>query len=240
MNPSLYGRLRGCFRAVVPLGARRMIWSRLPFAPLVEGLKRRLARNAAHDEVYDAEYFAHLHATTERSAGILASSLVESFRPRRVIDVGCGSGALLAALRDRGVEVLGYDLAAASLAACRARGLDARAVDLASTHSLGERADVVVSTEVAEHLSEASAESFVSLLTATAGVIVFTAATPGQGGTDHLNEQPNEYWIALFRRHGFEYQERLTQQWRREWAEGDAASWYHRNLMVFRRPEVLP
>jgi glycosyltransferase involved in cell wall biosynthesis len=235
-HASLYGRLRKWFRLAVPPALRRWIWANPPVAGAVGRLKERLARGASHDEVYDADYFAQLNAVMEQSAGVVAETVFSAFRPRRVIDVGCGSGAVLAALRDRGVAVLGYDLAEASLAACRARGLDARRADFASARSLGEEADVVISTEVAEHLPPTAAESFVELLSRAGGVIVFTAAPPGQGGTDHRNEQPNEYWVEKFQARGFEYQAAVTRQWRQQWADAGVVSWYHQNLMIFRRP----
>ena len=54
---------------------------------------------------------------------------------RRVLDVGCGSGPLTAALRDRGAVVSGFDVSAAMVALARARlGADA---DLA-VHDLAD------------------------------------------------------------------------------------------------------
>ena len=44
------------------------------------------------------------------------------------------------------------------------------------------RADVAVSTEVAEHLPESAADRFVELLTALAPVAVVTAALPDRAG----------------------------------------------------------
>ena len=42
----------------------------------------------------------------------------------RVLDVGCGDGALMAALRDRsGVDARGLELDAGNVAECVARGL---------------------------------------------------------------------------------------------------------------------
>jgi len=33
---------------------------------------------------------------------------------------------------------------------------------------------------------------------------VFAAAVPGQGGENHINEQPYEYWRDLFKKYGYE------------------------------------
>jgi hypothetical protein len=50
-------------------------------------------------------------------------------------------------------------------------------------------ADLVLSIEVAEHLPGAWADRYVNFLYEIAKrAIVITAAIPGQGGTDHVNE----------------------------------------------------
>ena len=90
--------------------------------------------------------------------------------------------------------------------------------------------------EVAEHLPAMVADRYVDLLTHLSQVIVFTAAPPGQGGDDHVNEQPPSYWISKFQQRGFGYAEELSRRWRESWeAVGDVEGLYHRNLMIFRQ-----
>jgi hypothetical protein len=120
---------------------------------------------------------------------------------------------------------------------CRSRGLDVRKFDLESedpTAQLGAF-DVAISMEVAEHLPSTCANVFVRLLTSLAPVVVFTAAPPGQGGVDHVNEQPPEYWIQLFELHGFQLNRDLSDRWRKRWEANRVVSFYHKNLMIFRR-----
>jgi hypothetical protein len=97
--------------------------------------------------------------------------------------------------------------------------------------------DVVISVEVAEHLPEASADRYVDFLcAASARWVILTAATPGQGGIDHVNEQPNEYWIAKLAARGFIHTRDLSQRWRAEWKAQSICTWYYNNVMVFERP----
>jgi hypothetical protein len=70
--------------------------------------------------------------------------------------------------------------------------------------SLG-RYDLACSLEVAEHLPEQTALSFVKKIADTADIILFGAAIPGQGGVNHVNEQYHSYWIKLFLDQGFEF-----------------------------------
>jgi hypothetical protein len=65
---------------------------------------------------------------------------------------------------------------------------------------------------------------------------VFTAAHPGQGGTDHVNEQPATYWIAKFAKRGFSSDLDLADRWRKDWeASGQVPEFYSQNLMIFRK-----
>lgn len=80
---------------------------------------------------------------------------------------------------------------------------DVKIMDITQLHNLG-RFDLVISSEVAEHLPEEKAQIFITNLTNHASsIIYFTAAEPGQGGVDHINEQPHEYWIEKFNLNGF-------------------------------------
>ena len=78
---------------------------------------------------------------------------------------------------------------------------------------------MVISLEVAEHIPEKFADHFVrTLITMAKKAVVITAAPPGQGGTDHVNEQPYEYWIDRFNLAGASYSRELTEAFRNEWA----------------------
>ena len=68
----------------------------------------------------------------------------------------------------------------------------------------GERYDLVMTLEVAEHLSPSRADSFVEDLVNISDVVLFSAALEGQGGTHHVNEQYMPYWIEKFAKHGYE------------------------------------
>jgi Predicted methyltransferase (contains TPR repeat) len=65
-------------------------------------------------------------------------------------DLGCGDGALLAAIRDLPLRTWGYDAGRANVAQAQAAGLDVRLADFLSAPV--EFGDLIVMSEVLEHL----------------------------------------------------------------------------------------
>ena len=215
-------------RKTLPLSLRKSHW--------IAKFKQRVYW---HNLMYDSEYYAcAVDDPAIRSIGSISESIMTGFAPNSVIDVGCGTGALLKALHDRGCEVLGLEYSDAALRLCRDQHLPVLKFNLERDHFTDRRSfDVAISMEVAEHLPARTADRYVKLLSSLSSLVVFTAAPPGQGGragTDHINEQPPLYWITKFSQHGFQHDEALSRNWREQWkAKGDVALCYYQNLMIF-------
>jgi SAM-dependent methyltransferase len=224
-------------RKTLPLSIRRSSW-------IVE-LKRRLYW---YNLIYDADYCdCNVRDPAIHSVGTICESIYNEFKPRSVIDVGCGTGALLDALRKRGCDVLGLEYSEAALHLCRAQHLPVLKFNLERDTFTDKRVfDVAISMEVAEHLPAIQrlpqiADRYVNFLTRLSPVIVFTAAPPAQGGrvgTDHVNEHPPSYWITKFHQRGFKHDEALSRSWSEKWkVAGDVALCYYQNLMIFRQTQ---
>lgn len=138
----------------------------------------------------------------------LGQTLADMLQPESVIDVGCGPGIYLVPFKPA-ARVLGVDGAPEAGKALEPGEFvtaDFRQDWFPSDPAGGPAVfDLALCIEVAEHLPPDRAFYLTSLLCQTATkAIFFSAAQPGQGGTLHLNEQPREWWLEKFRRHGFD------------------------------------
>lgn len=236
-----YRTVRTMYHTLLPESLRDRLydWSPTP----IKSVKRRVVaafeKDADHDDIYDDAYYGKfVEPTMQISAAAMSNSIVDVLSPRRVIDVGCGTGVLLGEIRRLGVDVFGLELADAAIARCLKRGLHVRKFDIERDPLPDLHADVVVSTEVAEHLPAACSDRFVEMLTSMGDTVVLTAATPGLGGTDHVNEQPNEYWIEKFVFRGKQFDKDLSMRWRSQWRHIGVANCFYYSVMVFRRGSV--
>jgi SAM-dependent methyltransferase len=202
---------------------------------IIRAVVRATVKNATHQEIYDKRYNDFLDAAARDSAPVMAATIVHMVKPSSVIDVGCGAGTLLAQLKQHGLEVRGLEYSDAGIARCREKGVSVEKFDLESEEPIHGISDLTVSFEVAEHLPESLAENYIRVITQFSPVVIMSAATVGQGGLDHVNEQPHEYWINKMQQRGFEYDRRSSHQAREEWAESGVAYWYANNTMIFRR-----
>ena len=147
---------------------------------------------------YTAKFYRELESTRQSAAEIVPI-IIELLKPSSIVDIGCGSGHWLAAAAELGVtDFLGVD---GDWVNESQLGIPAKkfiAHDLSTPLNLDRRFDLALSLEVAEHLSEAAAGTFVQNLCSAADTVVFSAAIPGQGGRHHINEQWPAYWADLF------------------------------------------
>lgn len=241
---SIYSSLRGGYHSLIPQKLRHALYehSPRPIARIRKRLVLALEERAPHDDVYDRDYYEKIvEPTMALSAQAMAQSIARDLAPAAVVDLGCGAGNLLEALRSAGVSGRGLEYASAAIEASRARGIVVDRFDIEHDPVPPLKADVVISTEVAEHLPEGCADRFVDALVAMAGrAIVLTAAVPGLGGTDHVNEQLNSYWIDKLRSRGAQLDEALTDRWRSEWTNAGVAHCFASAVMVFRVSPSAP
>lgn len=197
---------------------------------------------------YKDEFFRDRHARTAYAAetvlGILQPALPAL---QSAVDIGCGVGTWLSVLQRQGVrEVRGVDGHWVDVANLVIPAESFSHHDLQADLDLGRRYDLAISLEVAEHLPPARAPGFVAWLTGLSDVVLFSAATPRQGGRNHFNEQWQDYWAALFANRDYVPLDFIRT---RIWNDRKIATWYRQNLLVYvrrsrvadlRLPDTLP
>lgn len=182
---------------------------------------------------YTPKWFSGQVTTSATSAELVVPRIISLLHPRSVVDVGCGLGAWLAAFIKAGVsDIQGVDGDYVDRSMLAIPPEKFRAHDLTTPLRLDRTFDLAVSLEVAEHLPESAAETFVDSLTRLApeGAIVFSAAVPGQGGNHHVNERWPSWWAAKFAARGFMPADALRPS---VWAEHSVEWWYRQNTILY-------
>lgn len=142
---------------------------------------------------YDEAFYIEEGRVARESAGPVADWYMTTYpTTRTVIDVGCGTGEWAYAFHQRGCWVMGVDYYSPP----ELHVVGVLPVDLIFGYPC-RGYDLAICLEVAEHLHESSADRLVFGLT-EANQVLFSAATPGQPGVDHVNCKPHEYWHDLF------------------------------------------
>lgn len=158
-------------------------------------------------------------------------------RPDAVLDFGCGDGAWLKAFHDMGSKVVCgvelYDIANQFVPDCAQLFVH----DLRKPLDLNKKAELLICLEVAEHLNKLDADTLCqNVVRHMSGDLLFSAAGPGQTGTEHINLQPPEYWVGRFERIGkikFSAYKTGVARVAFENIVGDSYDFLPRNVMVF-------
>lgn len=183
-------------------------------------------------EPYQAYFYANRYQQTVQAAGRILDLVLPRLPPvRSALDVGCGVGAWLSVLQERGVaDVLGVDGAWVDEKLLKIPVEKFRRADLSRPLNLERRFDLAICLEVAEHLPPERADGFVAELAGAADFVLFSAAIPFQGGYGHVNEQWPSYWAERFAARGF-----AVRDWVRPrlWTDVSIPNWYRENLLLF-------
>jgi SAM-dependent methyltransferase len=172
-------------------------------------------------------YADHLPDATAFDAGFI-QSVVDICQPTTVLDLGCGQGYFVKWLREKGIEAWGVEGEELDTL-FKAPGYQIQQ-DLSNLFDLGKTYDVVMCTEVVEHIPEAFEEVvFNNIAHHTHRHLVFSGATPGQGGTGHVNEKPEVHWFSCLVSRGFKLLHEASTQIRL----ASTLDWYVKNLSIW-------
>jgi 2-polyprenyl-3-methyl-5-hydroxy-6-metoxy-1,4-benzoquinol methylase len=147
---------------------------------------------------YSNEFFDESEKATLQSARVVIPIVLQLINAASVLDLGCGRGAWLRVFQELGISLI--------------RGLDGDYVErsrllvpeecftcteLSKPFTVPGRYDLAVCLEVAEHLPDIMAPVLIDRLVKAAPAVLFSAALPGQGGLNHINERMPAYWRSV-------------------------------------------
>jgi SAM-dependent methyltransferase len=181
---------------------------------------------------YNSEFYHSYIGESEASAATVVPKIVELFKPCSVIDIGCGVGTWLKVFKEHGVQRLrGLDGSYVKEVDYRIDWSCFREANLENpSRPENESFDLAICLEVAEHITPDKADTFVNFLSGCADVIVFSAAIPNQGGTDHRNEQWQSFWASKFIQRGFYATNLIRSQ---IWGSDQCAYYYQQNMILY-------
>lgn len=208
--------------------------------------------NSLSKETSDALQLAAYKASVrdqEQSTRCFLACLGVFRVPDMYLDIGCGSGhmvetchALQLMKRNRSAKVAtGMDKNVIPVQAGSPGSiLEIKQMDFNyGFREFEDRYDLITCWEVAEHLRprlNADLVTFIENRLEWGGVLLFAAATPGQGGYGHINERPHREWIRDFESAGLHYDERATDDIRDILCLCCGhAYWYAANMQVYRK-----
>jgi hypothetical protein len=189
------------------------------------------------NNIYDSSFYANRHDNTRYSAQIITQLIIKLINPKSVVDLGCGVGTWLGIMKEQGIdETLGIEgewLNEDQLIINKNSFLKR---DLSKEIKLEKEFDLAISMEVAEHINPANADTFVKNLISHAPVILFSAAIPFQGGSNHVNEQWPSYWLDKFKKHDYLIVDCIRKE---IWDDVNIVPWYIQNTFVFVQKKKL-
>ncbi|KKK77466.1 hypothetical protein LCGC14_2853320, partial [marine sediment metagenome] len=149
--------------------------------------------------------------------------------PPSLLDIGCGTAAMVKLARRLSIDAIGIDLI---------ENEEPDIVhDLSAPINLGRTFGLVMSIEVAEHIPAKKIGVFLNNITGhvqKGGQLVFTAAHPGQGGDNHINLRSANYWRNELYDRGMNFRLDLTNRLQLAWMNMPMPMyWLVSNVQVF-------
>lgn len=187
----------------------------------------KMKKNKEYNDAFYAERWDKTHYAASRVLKVI----LEKCSIKSCIDVGCGIGVWLNQLKklcgNGELYVVGLDGDYVSNEYLVIEQTEFKAFNLEERINERDRFDLAISLEVAEHLPNTRAETFVDDLCNLSDMVLFSAAFPGQGGVHHINEQYFSYWNNLFEKRDYRLFDVIRPL---IWKDENIDWWYKNNI----------
>lgn len=184
---------------------------------------------------YNKKFYNSVGFRSIKTAELVCEILLTYFgKFESIKDIGCGNGTWLKKFAETNIFKVGYGFDLPSAVgqnfAVNSANLNFVEIDFEKeSYNRLPKTDLSIFVEVAEHLKSATAKKVIENICETSNIIVFSAAIPGQGGFNHINENPINYWVELIESNNFAVFDTFRQELN---AVGDLPSYYRNNIVL--------
>ncbi len=191
------------------------------------------------DRAYSKSFFSGRRSLNWR-VKIVSEAIWNAYKPKTVVDLGCGNGDLLKGFKDLGCKIFGIEGTRNAASGLMIDEEEMNFLDLRKPIENIPRGhyDLALCLEVAEHIEPEYVDVFLDNLCEFSNRIVFSAAPPGQMGSWHVNCKPFGYWFAKFTHRGYRSDHGreiyLTGAWDK-WKNKKGIKAYHKNVMCWEK-----
>lgn len=172
------------------------------------------------------------------TAPFIVGELVNTFRPKTYLDLGCGTGIYVEEFARQDVSVIGVEGNLAVKQILKTSPTKVIFSDLRAPLPLKKQFELVTCFEVVEHIEPEYVDILVQNLTLYCRKwLIITSGEDSKGkNREHVNEQAQRYWIRRIKKENYRFERRLTRRLRRKYSRfllGKGLPWFGELLLVF-------
>jgi hypothetical protein len=157
---------------------------------------------------YSKSFYSSVTSRAKLASQLVFETVRTNYQPDSIIDIGSGDGIWTKtfAAHSKKIRLCAVDLPGSTFKELQniEQAIEFKTIDF-ETEMLENRQpfELAICVEVIEHISTERALILLNWISVNCHAVIFSGATPGQGGTQHINEQKQEYWLSKMSSLGF-------------------------------------